>query len=94
MTNSMKISEELLAMLRCPSSGQKLRFAGNEMTQLVNEAIASGVARDRLEHKVMEPIEDGLVTEKEDWIYPIRSDIPTLVSEEAINLGSLKQKDE
>lgn len=75
-------------MLRCPKSGKPLELAGSELTSTINRLIEDGIARDRLEQKVREPIEDGLVTQDRSWLYPIRSGIPTLVSEEAIQIDS------
>lgn len=83
----MKITGDLLSMLRCPSSGQPLQIANSELIAALNQSIKNGSARDRLEQKVTEPIEDGLVTSEGDWLYPVRSGIPTLVTEEAIQIN-------
>ena len=82
------LTEEVLELLQCPLTGKKLSFASDQMILRVNEAIANGNARDRLEQKVSQKIDGGLVTEEEAWIYPIREEIPTLVVEEAIDIRS------
>ena len=82
------LTEEVLELLQCPLTGKKLSFASDQMILRVNEAIANGNARDRLEQKVSQKIDGGLVAEEEAWIYPIREEIPTLVVEEAIDIRS------
>ncbi|MCH1494449.1 MAG: Trm112 family protein [Rubripirellula sp.] len=80
------LTEEVLELLQCPLTGKKLSFAPDQMILKVNEAIANGNARDRIEQKVSQKIDGGLVTEEGVWLYPIREEIPTLVVEEAIDM--------
>lgn len=84
------IDQKLLAMLRCPVSGGSLQLADAFLIQRVQEAIGRGEVRDRLEQKVTAGIEGGLVDTNQNWLYPIRDGIPTLVAEEAIDLRELK----
>jgi uncharacterized protein YbaR (Trm112 family) len=83
------IDEKLLAMLRCPVSGGSLQLADAAMIQRVQSAIRQGKARDRLEQKVVALIDGGLIDSSQQWLYPIRDGIPTLVAEESINLRDL-----
>ena len=89
MHETITFFDELVKILRCPLSGDPLQLAQPGVIQQVNDAVSAGTARDRLEQKVGEPIEGGLVTTEPKWLYPIRAGIPTLVSEEAIDLESL-----
>ena len=82
------LTEEVLELLQCPLSGKKLSLASDQMILRVNEAIANGDARDRIEQKVSQKIDGGLVTDEGVWLYPIREEIPTLVVEEAIDIRS------
>jgi len=80
------IDPELLAMLRCPVTGSQLQFADEGTINRVNDAIASGAARDRVDQTVSEPIDGGLVSTEAGVLYPIRDAIPTLIPDEAIRL--------
>jgi uncharacterized protein YbaR (Trm112 family) len=82
------LTEEVLELLQCPLTGKKLSLASDQMILRVNEAIANGNARDRIEQKVSQKIDGGLVTDDGVWLYPIREEIPTLVVEEAIDIRS------
>lgn len=82
------LTEEVLELLQCPLTGKKLSLASDQMILRVNEAIANGNARDRIEQKVSQKIDGGLVTDEGAWLYPIREEIPTLVVEEAIDIRS------
>ena len=83
------LTEEVLELLQCPLTGKKLSLASDQMILRVNEAIANGNARDRIEQKVSQKIDGGLVTDEGVWLYPIREEIPTLVAEEAIDIRSI-----
>ena len=82
------IDPDLLAILRCPIDGGKLQIADEALVRRIQTAIERGEARDRLEQRVSETIEGGLVNQDMQWLFPIRSGIPTLVADEAIKLRS------
>lgn len=84
------IDAKLLAMLRCPIEGGTLEFAETPLIERVRRAIERGEARDRLDQRVTEGIDAGLVGKDRNWLYPIRGGIPTLVAEEAIRIDELQ----
>ena len=73
-------------MLRCPIDGTKLAIADDELVGRLNDAISRGDLRDRQDQKVTEPIEAALVTEDRKRAYVVRGAIPTLISDESIDL--------
>ena len=83
------IDPELLSMLRCPVEGRQLELANSELVAALNVAIERGEVRDRLDQKVVEPIDGGLVASGGDRLYPIRCRIPVLVADEAISMRGL-----
>lgn len=87
------IDPKLLAILRCPIDGSALELAEESLIRQVQAAISRGEIRDRLEQKVSDEIEGGLVNAKRCWLYPIRNKIPTLVAEEAIDIQSIDRSE-
>ncbi|MFK8114848.1 MAG: Trm112 family protein [Rubripirellula sp.] len=71
-------------MLRCPIDGKPLEIASETLIEQVNTEIANGLARDRQDQRVSQPIESGLIGGQGKWLYPIRKSIPTLIAGEAI----------
>jgi uncharacterized protein YbaR (Trm112 family) len=80
------IDPTLLAMLRCPQDGSMLAIADEELIDRLNAQIARGDLRDVLDQPVVEPLQSGLITESGQRLYPVRGGIPTLITDEAIEL--------
>ncbi len=78
------IDAKLLRMLRCPADHSPLAIADKALVSRLNAAIERGEVRDRADQKVIEPIQAGLVTADQKWLYPIRGNIPTLIADQAI----------
>lgn len=83
---------ELLAILKCPISGQRLRDAAPEWVTAVNTTIASGRLYDVGQRQVDAPIDAALITEDETLLYPVRGEIPTLIPDWAIRCGELVER--
>ncbi len=77
---------KLIRVARCPIDGTRLVLAEKTVVQQQNRSIVAQQTRDRLDQKVTQEIEGGLVNESKTWLYPIRSGIPTLMADEAIPL--------
>ena len=84
----MPIDQEFIDILRSPDTRQPLRRANSSELDRVNELIGAGGARNRGGEAVQDPLTEGLVPEGESVIYPIRDDIPILLTQEAIPFGS------
>ena len=83
------IEPKLVAVLRCPETGQQLEIATETLIQRVNTAIRSGQLRDHQEQRIVREIGDGLVTGDGSRLYPIRDQIPTMIVGESIPLQQL-----
>ncbi len=80
---------ELLEILVCPETKQRLRWAGKEILEGVNRGIEEGYLRNQGGDRVRERIEEGLVREDGEVLYPVRDGIPVVLLDEAIRLASL-----
>ena len=80
------IKPELLNILRCPETHQKLALADHALLGQINDAIAAGRLQNRAGHPVSEKIDGGLVREDGKFLYPIRAKLPIMLIDEAIAL--------
>jgi uncharacterized protein YbaR (Trm112 family) len=78
--------QDLLDILCCPESHQKLAVADAELIARLNAQIKTGALKNRGGKPVDEPIDGGLVREDRKFLYPIRGKIPVLLIGEAIAL--------
>jgi len=82
------ITEELLALLRCPQTMQSLSLASVEQLAQIEATRTAGKLRDRAGRTVKEPIYGGLVREDGSLLFPIRDGIPVLLLDDALPLGA------
>ncbi len=85
------LDPELIAMLRCPQTSQRLREADAQLIDQLNHTIAAGSLRDLGDRLVEEPLTGGLVSEAGDYLYPVRDEIPTLIPAWAIQLDAMAE---
>ena len=78
------IRPELLEILRCPETHQKLSLALAELVARLNSQISARQIRNRAGTLVEQPVEGGLLREDGAVLYPIRGKLPMLLIDEAI----------
>ena len=83
------IDPELLDILRCPETHQKVRLADAELLDRVNQAVQGGGLKNRSGEAVDEVLDSGLVREDGEVLYPIRDDIPVMLVDEALPISDL-----
>ena len=81
----------LLDILCCPETRGKLSMADESTLSSPNSAISAGSVKNVGGERVTEPLTEALVSEDGKRLYPIREDIPVLLTDEAIAL-SLEEK--
>lgn len=87
------IDNSLLQILRCPEDLTPLSSADAGILERLNRAIAAGRVVNLGGERVEKPIENGLVREMGDWLYPIVEQIPVMLPSEAIPLNQLSEND-
>jgi len=79
------IDPELLKIMCCPESHQKLREADAAVLQRLNQQIAAGALKNRAGQVISEKIAGGLIREDGKFLYPVRQH-PIMLVNEAIPL--------
>ncbi len=80
----MPVNGKLLEILCCPVSKTPLTVLGRQKLDTLNATIASGDALYVDGEKVMDPLQEGLITEDGKVIYTVQDDIPILLEEKGI----------
>ena len=83
------VDAELVQILACPETHQPVRVADEALVQKVNQAIAGGKVVNRDGQPVTDAIQTGLVREDNQYLYPVRDDIPVMLIGEAIALDQV-----
>lgn len=83
------IDAELLEILVCPETKQPLSLADGPLLERVNAAVAEGTLLNRAGETVRNPLDEALVREDGRVLYPVRDDIPIMLLDEAIDLGTV-----
>jgi uncharacterized protein len=79
------VDPELLKLMCCPESYQKLREAEPALIEKLNQQITAGALKNRAGHAVTEPLAAGLIREDGKFLYPVRQH-PIMLVDEAIPL--------
>ena len=86
----MSIDADLLGILCCPESKQKVMLADQALIHTLNAAVARGQLKNKGNKPVSAPIDGGLIREDQSIVYPIRDNIPVMLIEEGIPLGQIQ----
>lgn len=86
----MNINPDLLTILCCPETKQKVVVADETVISLLNSSVTRGELKNKGNRPVTEPFEGGLVREDGTLLYPIRDNIPVMLIEEGIPLAQIQ----
>lgn len=82
----MKISPDLINILRCPESQQELTMADAELLSKLNRGIDQKQLKNHAGELVEEPLEAGLIRSDRQRLYPIKDGFPIMLIDETIDL--------
>jgi uncharacterized protein len=85
----MAIHPQLLDILACPETKEPVALADESLIAKINAAIAAGTLKNRAGSAVTDKIDGGLVRQDQQYLYPIRDDIPVMLIDEGIPLQNL-----
>lgn len=77
---------DLLRILCCPETHQKLQMADAALVEDLNRQISAGQLRNRAGATVSSKLDDALIREDGALLYPIRNHLPILLVDEGIPL--------
>ena len=81
------MDEKLLEIICCPETHQSLKPADPRLVDDLNQRIEAGTLNDRVDEKVSQKLDGGLLREDGKILYPVRQNIPTLLIEQGTPLG-------
>ncbi len=83
------LDTQLLDILVCPETKQRLVQADAETLDRVNAAISAGSLTTRSGAVVSGTLSEALIREDRSLLYPVRDDIPIMLVDESIELDQL-----
>lgn len=81
------MESELLSILVCPQSKNKLELASQEIIKQVNDRIQQKQCANIGKENITEAYQEGLFEPQEKIFYPFMDGIPVLVYEKGIQLS-------
>ena len=85
------VDPNFLKILVCPETHQTLQLADERLVDELNERVDRGDLSNQAGTQIEKRLEGGLVREDGKILYPIVDGIPTLISDEAIDLAAIAQ---
>lgn len=86
------MDNSILAILSCPVSRTALKHLGREQVDRINDLITEGEVEYVQGERVLDPLENALITEDNRVIYPIRDGIPVLLADSGIGTTQFTDK--
>lgn len=78
------VDKKLLDILCCPETKQDVTYVEGAVIKAINKKIEQGSLKNRGGQTIKESIEAGLVREDNEYLYPIRQEIPIMLIDEGI----------
>ena len=85
----MALDQHLLDILACPETKESVALADEVLIARLNASIEAGTLKNRAGESIHEKIDGGLMREDQQYVYPIRDDIPIMLIDEGIPLDNV-----
>lgn len=85
----MAISKELLDILLCPESRQRLTLAEPAVLENLNRRVGASQLRNKAGQVVEQHLDGALVREDQKLAYPIIDGLPIMLVDQAIELSQI-----
>jgi uncharacterized protein len=83
------IAPSALSILCCPETHQPVTPADAELVAKLNARIRAGQLTNRAGKKIAEPMEEGLIRQDRQILYPVRNNIPVMLVDEGIRIAEV-----
>ncbi|MDK3159274.1 Trm112 family protein [Kamptonema cortianum] len=85
----MSNSALFIKFLVCPETHNQLCWADSNLIANLNAKIQHNQVKNRGGDAIIQPLEQGLLCEAQNYLYPVESGIPVLLKERAIALNDI-----
>ena len=86
----MAIHKDLLEILCCPETKEKVALISQDELDRINAAIRNGGVKMRNGEPVTQQLDGGLLRADGKYLYAIRDDIPVMLIDEAIDVATVR----
>ena len=86
----MALRQDLLEILCCPQTKQRLRLLSEGELRSLNTSIKNCTVKNVQGAAVHSELSGALITQDNSLVYPIRSGVPCLISSEALATNDIK----
>ncbi len=87
----MALDDDLLELMVCPDSREKLALADDALVAKLNAGIEQGTVKNKAGQAVEHKLDAGLVRADGEILYTVIDDIPNLLIDEGIPLGQFEK---
>lgn len=85
----MSVDRKLLEILVCPITKQRVSMLSAVKLETLNKLIEAGEVANHGGEKLEKPLQEALITDNGNTIYPVESSIPVMLEDRSIDTVEL-----